>query len=312
MSLKIGFFGTPDIAAFFLTKLIEKYTIAFIVTGEDKPSGRHRKIHFSPVKEIALSEGIPLYQPPMPGDQNFIRDITGAGTDLFVVVAYGKILPPEVFTLPPLNTINLHPSLLPKYRGAAPIQWAIICGDHETGITVQLMNEQLDAGDILSQKKIPIDSDITAGELSRIIMPQGAELLIDTIEQMSRNQITPLKQNEEEATYCDKLDKELARINWKMNSGQIHNLVRGLNPSPVAWTTFRDITIRIWRTAIIEEEIPLTGVQGNLSVYKKRRLIVETGDGPLEILQLQPETRKVMDAHSFINGYRLKEGDFFQ
>jgi len=310
--MKIGFFGTPDFAAFFLTRLIEKYTIAFIVTAEDKPSGRHRNVHFSPVKEIAVGEGIPLYQPSMLGDQAFIDAISSAGADLFVVVAYGKIIPSEVFTLPPLKTINLHPSLLPKYRGAAPIQWAIICGDQETGITVQLMNEKLDAGDILSQKEIPIDRDVTAGELSRIMMNRGAEFLIDTIDQMARNHITPVKQNEEEATYCDKLDKELARINWNTKAGQIHNLVRGLNPSPVAWTTFRDTTIRIWRTAIIEEEIPVSGAHGYLTAYQKKRLIVETGDGPLEILELQPETRKVMDARSFINGYRLKEGDFFQ
>jgi methionyl-tRNA formyltransferase len=308
--MNIGFFGTPEIASFCLEKLMEKYTIAFIVTAEDKPSGRHLKIRYNQVKEIALKRGILLHQPANLRDGDFIQAIEKEKADLFVVVAYGKIIPSEIFSLPPLGTINLHPSLLPKYRGAAPMQWALINGDSETGVTVQMMDEKLDSGDILTQKRIPIHINMTSGELYKIILPLGADLLIETIELLRTNSIQPVRQNNEEATYCGRIGKNTSRIDWTKRSSEIHNLVRGLNPIPVAWTTFRGKNIRIWKTAMCAEDIE-SPEGGYLMVYKKKRLIVGTGDGYLEILQIQPETKKSMDALSFINGYHLQENDRF-
>ena len=308
--MKIGFFGTPEIAAFCLEKLIDTYRVVFTVAAEDKPSGRHLKIRYNQVKEIALKQGIQLYQPANLRDQDFIRTIEKERADLFVVVAYGRVIPPEVFSLPPLGTINLHPSLLPKYRGAAPIQWVLINGESETGITVQMMDEEIDMGDILTQRRIQIPIDMTSEELYRIILPLGADLLIETIALLQTKSIEPKKQNNDEATYCERITKNTSRIDWSKSSSEIHNLVRGLNPKPVAWTTFRGKSIRIWRTAMCEEDIE-TPARGHISIYKKKRLLIGTGDGLLEILQIQPETKRIMDALSFINGYRLQESDRF-
>jgi methionyl-tRNA formyltransferase len=306
--MKIGFFGTPEIAAFCLEKLMDTYAVVFIVAAEDKPSGRHLKIRYNQVKEIALKRGIQFYQPANLRDQDFIKSIEKERADLFVVVAYGKVITPEVLSLPLRGTINLHPSLLPKYRGAAPIQWALINGERETGITVQMMDEELDTGDILTQRRIQIPINMTSGELYRIILPLGADLLIETIELLRTNGIEPIRQNNDEATYCGKITKNTSRIDWTKSSSEIHNLVRGLNPTPVAWTTFRGKNIRIWRTAMCEEDIESPG-RGHIRIYKKKRLLAGTGDDFLEILQIQPETKRIMDALSFINGYRLQEND---
>ncbi len=308
--MNIGFFGTPEIASFCLEKLMEKHTIAFIVTAEDKPSGRKLKIRYNQVKEIALKRNIQLHQPANLRDRDFIKAIEKENASIFVVVAYGKIIPSEIFSLPPLGTINLHPSLLPKYRGAAPIQWALINGESETGVTVQMMDEKLDSGDILTQKRIPIHINMTSDDLYKIILPLGADLLIETIELLKKNSIHPVKQNNEEATYCGRIGKNTSRIDWTKRSSEIHNLVRGLNPIPVAWTTFRGKNIRIWKTAMCTEHIE-SPESGYLIVYKKKRLLVGTGDGYIEILQIQPETKKRMDALSFINGYHLQENNRF-
>ncbi|MDY6935234.1 MAG: methionyl-tRNA formyltransferase [Spirochaetota bacterium] len=308
--MRIGFFGTPDIAAYCLSKLIDFSEIAFVVTAEDKPSGRKRRIVNNPVKGIALDKGIPIFQPINLIEGSFVDKIKRHEADVYVVVAYGRLLPKEIYTIPHLNTINLHPSLLPKYRGAAPIQWAILNGDTETGITIQLMNERLDAGDILIQKKIPIDKDMTAGDLFNQSLPIGVELIREVIGLLASGISTPIRQKEDEATYCMKIDREIAQINWGRTSMEIHNLVRGLNPKPIAWTNFRGKSIKIWKTRLIDEGIDCNIGLGFLKIYKKR-LFTRTGDGYVEILQLQPEAKRVMDGSSFINGYRVIEGDRF-
>ncbi len=310
--MKIGFFGTPAIAAFCLEELSKRYEISFAVTGADKPAGRHLKLHPSPVKEKAQSKNIPVHHPARLRDDEFIREIAEAKCDIFVVVAYGRIIPAEVFNIPPLKTINLHPSLLPKYRGAAPVEWAVINGERETGITVQLINERLDAGDIILQSRVPVPPAMTAGELYEIIMPAGAELLISSIEKLHSGDVSPLAQREDEATYCGKISRETARINWKAESMQIHNLVRGLNPKPGAWTTFRGTSAKILKAAPFADDPALKLDPGCLDIFGKKRLLAGTGDGCLEIVSIQPETRKAMDGLSFINGYKPAEGDHFE
>ncbi len=307
--MKIGFFGTPDIGAHCLKELAQVFDVLFAVTGEDKPAGRHLHPRPSPVKETAIDLGIPVLQPAKLRDAEFIEQIRSFPADLYVVVAYGKIIPRDIFDHPPHKTINLHPSLLPRYRGAAPIEWALISGEKETGVTVQLINERLDEGDILSRRTIPVTESMTAGELYRLVLPLGAELLIDTIRRMESGDFTPEKQKDDDAFYCGKIDRALARVDWEKPAGEIHNLVRGLNPRPVAWTEFRGGNTRLWRTALPDFALDEIITPGELRVHAKKHLLAGTGDGTLEILELQPENKKAMDGAAFINGYRLAPGE---
>ncbi len=309
--MKIGFFGTPEIAAYYLSRLTESHEVVFAVTGEDKPRGRHGTPAPSAVKDIALKNNIPVLQPDRLLDKIFLEKISALKTDIFVVAAYAKKIPSQVFKIPPFGSINVHPSLLPKYRGAAPIQWALIKGENETGVTIQYIDEELDTGDILAQKKIPLSIEMTAGDLYDIVLPLGFDLLQDVLTQLFTDMAKPVKQNNAEATYCGKIDKEAAKINWSLNSVEIHNLVRGLNPKPCAWTEFRGKNIKIYRTKIIPEYNNFKLKPGFLTADKKK-LIAGTGSGCLEILELQPETKKIMNGPSFINGYRLTAADFFK
>lgn len=309
--MRIGFFGTPEIAAYCLGRLRENHEIAFVVTGEDKPAGRHQQVQISPVKKLALEGNITLYQPSALNDPLLPDMLRERGADIFVVVAYGKLIPAAVFTIPPLRTINLHPSLLPRYRGAAPIPWVLINGERMTGVSVQIINERLDAGDIVQQKVLEVPPDMTAGELYEIVLPLGASLVLESLELLSTGKALPAQQDESEATFCGKIDRTTATIDWSGSSRTIHNLVRGLNPRPVAWTLFRGKNIKIWKTAPVDESIGIQPAPGCL-IAEKKRLFAGTGDGCIEILQLQPETKKIMDGLSFINGYRLTGDDHFE
>ncbi len=303
--MRIGFFGTPGIAAYALEHLTTHFDIAFLVTGDDKPAGRDLQITCSPAKEVARAHGIAVLHPKSLRDESFIAALKSFNADIFVVVAYGRLIPREVFTLPRLGTINLHPSLLPRYRGAAPVEWAIMHGEPRTGVTVQLINERLDAGDIVMQREIPLTDSITAGELYEIVLPTGSHLLVESIRLLESGRAAPVVQDEAQASYCGKIDRETARIDWTMPAVQINNLVRGLNPKPGAMTGFRDMLFKIWKTAPLAEEAPCAPAPGVLFVHRKKRLLVGTGSGFLEVLSLQPERKKAMDAASFINGYRL-------
>jgi methionyl-tRNA formyltransferase len=305
----IGFFGTPEIGSYCLRELAKEFAICFAVTGEDKPAGRNRILTPPPVKRTAQELNIPVLQPSSLRDENFVNQLSSFGADLFVVVAYGKLIPRAVFDLPKFKTINLHPSLLPKYRGAAPIEWAIINGETETGVTVQLINEKLDAGDVLSQEKIAIQNDMTAGELYEIIMPAGASLIASTIRRIEKGDIIPKKQNDDEAAYCGKINRETSKIDWGKSGNAIRNLIRGMNPKPVAWTIFRGKIMRVWTASAFEGDARLS--PGEIRVFEKKRLLVGTGSFPLEIANIQPETKKPMKGADFINGYRIKEGERF-
>ena len=311
--MKIGFFGTPHIAAYCLEKLIEKFSIVFAVTPEDKPVGRSGKLVPPMVKETALKYNIPVFQPEKLKEDDFIGEIQSFSADIYIVVAYGKLIPPEIFEYPPLGTINLHPSLLPKYRGAAPIPWVIMNGEVETGVTIQRINEKMDAGDIILQKKITLDNMINAEKLYNDVLPIGADLLIEAINQLSAGMANPVKQKDEEASFCKKITRETAKISWNNTGESIHNQVRGLNPKPIAWTTFRGANLKIFATSPVHEIIDFNQklVPGELAAYQKKRLLTGTGDGILEIHELQPETKSKMNAASFINGYRLTNSDCF-
>lgn len=310
--IKVGFFGTPDIASYSLERLCEKFQIVFLVAPEDKECGRNREVQYCSAKETASCRDIPVLQPASLRDPEFQSAIESYSADIFVVVAYGKLIPEKVFSLPPLGTINLHPSLLPKYRGAAPVQWALINGEMVSGVTVQMINKDLDAGDIVLQEKFAIDENATAEELYEKVLPLGAELLIKSIELLASGEADTVAQNHDEATYCGKIDRAVAHINWSDKASEIHNLVRGLNPKPVAWTGFNSRNIKIWRTALFKEDPGYMPAPGELFRFQKKRLLAGTGEGILEILQIQPENRKIMDGTAFINGYRIEGGEKFE
>jgi len=310
--MKIGFFGTPEIASYCLEHLIKHYEIAFVVTSPDKPKGRGKHLLPTPVKEKALEYGIVCFQPTTLKDEQLAETLRQFNCDIFVVVAYGKLIPRSIFSIPPLQTINLHPSLLPKYRGAAPVEWALYNGEQQTGVTVQRINEELDAGDIVLQSTVTIAPNETAQDVYEKILPLGADMLVRAIEGLHDGTITPVPQDHSQATYCGKITSETARINWDIPSIHIHNMVRAFNPKPVAWTTFRGKIIKIWKTLLSDSSCNNSTARPGTVVVQAKRLFVCTFDGTIEVMSLQPETKKPMDASAFINGYRLQHGDAFE
>lgn len=307
--MKIGFFGTPDIAARCLDYLAGRFDVAFVVSCEDKPKGRSLRVCETPVHEAASRLGIPVLQPQSIKDPSFAESLGAYGADIFVVVAYGKIIPRAVFAQPRLGSINLHPSLLPLYRGAAPVEWAIRSGETVSGVTVQCINERLDAGDIILQEKMDLGPDETAGEFFERAVARGGAMLEEAILGLDAGTITPLVQDETRATYCGKITKEGSRIVWDESAESIHNQIRAFNPTHVAWTTLRGKNIRVLRSSVPHGEGLPSLCRGELAVFAKKRLFSGTGSGLIEILELHPETKKVMDAASFINGYRLTPGE---
>ncbi|HEY1407164.1 MAG TPA: methionyl-tRNA formyltransferase, partial [Spirochaetota bacterium] len=273
--MKVGFFGTPGIAARCLETLSREHEICFVVSQEDKPYGRSLRITKSPVSQIAQKLSIPLITPATLKDEVLPMQLSSFGADIFVVVAYGKIIPRSIFALPKFGSINLHPSLLPHLRGAAPVESALLRGDTVSGITIQCISERLDAGDILAQKKIELSPDMTADELYEIVIPRGAELLSRVLRDFESGTVARKEQDESQATYCSKITKESARINWESPSAMIHNLVRAYNPKPVAWTTFRGSGVRIWRTGLFSGDHPKL-MPGEIAVFQKRHLLVGT------------------------------------
>jgi len=310
--MKIGFFGTPELAARVLADLKQMHDIRFAVTAEDKQAGRNRTMQFCQAKSQALRLNIPVLQPASLKDPGFMDTIRAYDADIYVVVAYGSLIPRDLFDYPPLKTINLHPSLLPRYRGAAPIQWSLINGERETGITVQLINEKLDAGDIVIQEAVMLDADMTASDLNEIVSSRGAEFLDRAIRALASGNPKLIRQDESMATFCRKIERDVAMINWNKTAEEIHNLVRGLNPKPTAFSSFRGENIKIWKTALVYEDVPEMAKPGCIVRHQKKRLMAGTGSGFLEILGIQPANKKIMDGLSFINGYRPVLEDRFE
>ena len=304
--MRIIFFGTPSFAIPSLTGLIQsQHEIITVVTQPDKRKGRHRILAPPPVKELALSKGIHILQPEKMRDPLFLEELSGINPDLIVVVAYGKILPPQILKLPPYGCVNVHASLLPKYRGAAPIQWSLISGEKKTGVTTMLMDEGLDTGDILMQQETDIADDDTSKTMGEKLSKLGASLLLETIKQVHAGTIQPVPQAGT-PTFAPPLKKEDGRIDWTKSAGEIRNFVRGMYPWPGAYCTLNSERIKIIRVKAFE---------GAGSVGRVERtgeeLVVGTGKGFISIIDLQPEGKKIMKAGDFMQGRRLKAGDFF-
>lgn len=307
--MKILFMGTPEFALPSLGKLLDKGEEILVVTQSDKPKGRGFKITPSPVKEFALKYNLPVYTPQNLKENEFIEDIKKYSPDLGIVVAFGKILPKEVIEIPKLGFINVHPSLLPKYRGAAPINWAIIRGDKKTGISIQFVSEKLDAGDIIYQEEIEINEEDTAGTLSDKLKNLGAEILIKVIEQIKNNNYKTVPQDEHLATYAPIIKKEDTKIIWSKTSEEIHNLIRGLTPYPGAFTYFNNRMIKLFRSK--PQPIEKEGREGEILQISEEGILIKTKNTGILIKEVQPENRKIISAIEFYCGYRIKKGDIF-
>lgn len=253
--MKILFCGTSHFALPALKQILDQWEVLGIVTQPDRPRGRGRKIAPPPVKEFALERSVPVYQPQNGRELIQIIEEGNLKPDLIVVVAYGLILPARVLNLPPLGCINLHPSLLPAYRGAAPIQRAIMNGDKITGVTTMYLSQEMDAGDIIYQEKREIPRDFTAGELAEVLAEQGAQLLVKTISDLEQGKAPRKAQDPSQVTYAPPLSKEDQRIHWNRDAEGIYNQIRGMNPQPGAYTEFEGRILKVWRSQVVDEEV---------------------------------------------------------
>ena len=302
--------GTSEFALPALTELItHKFEIIGVVTQPDRPSGRGKRLNPPPVKIAATEHDLPVYQPEKVRKPDVVRTLERLAPDVTVVAAFGQLLPQTVLDIPPCGTINLHPSLLPKYRGAAPIQWALINGETETGVTLMLLDAGEDTGDIISATHIPIRDEDTAFTLTEQLAQLGANQLIKCLSEMRGDTPPPsTPQNNAEATHAPRLTKEIGDINWHQPATTIYNLVRGTAIWPGAYTFFRN-NLRL--KVINCQPLPQTSdaPPGTLEIVEKRKLLVATSDGALQLLKIQPATKKAMETGDFINGYQVQTGE---
>lgn len=327
--LNIVFMGTPDFAKESLKCLYEQnYNIVGVVTNQDKPKGRGMKMMFSPVKEYAIEKNLKIYQPlKVRNNEEFLQEIKNLKPDIICVVAYGKILPKEILEIPKYGCINVHASLLPKYRGAAPIQWAVINGEKVTGVTTMYMDEGMDTGDMLLKQEVNIDEDETTGELWDRLSVLGGNLLIDTLKQIEDGSIERQKQGED-FSVAPMLKKEIAKIDWENKTAiQIKNLVRGLNPIMGAYTYLDDKKLKFWKVQVITEKELLEDFS-ELREYSyrlsditygtvilsdaKKGLIIRAKEGYIKVIEIQGENAKKMMIGDFLRGNKIEMGTMLQ
>ncbi|WP_371877498.1 methionyl-tRNA formyltransferase [Thiovibrio frasassiensis] len=299
--------GTPEFAVPSLQALLDhREEVVAVVCQPDKPKGRGRKLSPPPVKELALAAGIPVLQPTKVRTPEFLEELRSYRPDLMVVTAYGRILPGPLLSLPPLGTINVHGSLLPKYRGAAPVQWAVLNGDTETGITIMQMDEGMDTGDILLPGSLAIEPDDTAGTLAVKMAALGGRLLTEALERLKEGNLPPHKQDERLVTLAPPLSKELSAIDWQKTAREISCRIRGLDPWPMAHTTLEGKWLRLFAPQIIPG--PVREAPGTLCRADKTGLTVATGEEYLRIGEVQLEGSKRMSADAFLRGRPLAPG----
>lgn len=313
--MKIVFMGTPDFAVPSLKKMIEKYNVSAIVTQPDKPSGRGKKVSISPIKEVGLSNKIPIFQPEkIRTDSVIINKLKELKPDFIIVVAYGQILTKEILDIPRLGCICLHASLLPMYRGSAPINWCLINGETKTGNTTILMDTGIDTGDMLMRSEVEISESMTAGELYNLLKINGAELLEETINGIITGKICRVKQPNDGSSYVKMLNKQMAKINWNDSSTNIHNLIRGLsswpykniNSWPTAYTYYKDIPVKIFKSKSLEADI--INPPGYIIDANDEGIKVATKNGILIIEILQFPGGKPLEVKEFLKGNKIEKG----
>ena len=305
--MKIIYMGTPDFAVEALEALASsRHEVTAVFTQPDKPKGRGKAMQFTPVKEVALRENIPVYQPKKVRDPEVIQKIRELAPDVLVVVAFGQIIPQEILDIAPYGCINVHGSLLPKYRGAAPIQWAVIDGEKESGVTTMQMDAGLDTGDMLLKTVVPLDEKETGGSLFDKLSKAGADLLLKTLDALENGTVTPQKQGESPTAYAKMLTKDMGAIDWNRPAKELERLIRGLNPWPSAYTKLNGKTLKIWAADVCGQ----TGEAqpGTVLKAEKDEFLIQTGEKILSVKELQLEGKKRMDTAAFLRGCHLEKG----
>ena len=310
--MRIIFFGSDDFAATNLLEVLaSKHDVVACVTGPDKAQGRGMKVVVSPIKQIAIEHGISCLQPASLKESAVVEELKSFNADIFVVVAYGRLLTQAVLNIPKMFCVNVHGSLLPKYRGAAPVNWAILNGDKETGVTVQKMALALDAGDIISQDKMVIGDSEDAAQLRARMAMVGAKLLVRVLDSIAANTFTLTPQDATQMTYASKLTKEMGKVDWTKTAKEINNQILGLKPWPGTITSLNGKMFKIISAHLSNVGIQ-TGKPGEILSADKQGLLVATGHGALMITDVHPEAGKAMPAASFVAGYKIKQGNLLE
>lgn len=311
--MKVVFMGTPDFSVATLKAIVEAgHEVAAVVTQPDKPKGRGGAMSFSDVKQAAIELGLLVLQPKRARDEEFVNELRKINPDVIVVVAFGQILSKEILDMPKYGCVNVHASLLPKYRGASPIQWAVIDGCEYSGVTTMMMNEGIDTGDILLVEKVKLDSKETGGSLFDKLSGVGAALLVKTLDELEKGTVKPVKQNETEATHVKMLDKSFGNIDFSMEAARIERLIRGLNPWPSAFTHFNGKLLKIWDADVCDDvvcESCESVVNGMITHVDNNSFIVKCRDNSLKINELQLEGKKRMKTQDFLRGNHINTGD---
>ena len=302
--------GTPDFSVGTLEALVEAgHEVCLVVTQPDKPKGRGKEMQYTPVKEAALKYGIEVYQPRRIREAECVEKLRQYNADIMVVIAFGQIIPKEILEMVPYGCVNVHASLLPKYRGAAPIQWSIIDGEAVTGVTTMQMDEGLDTGDMLLKTEVPITAEETGESLHDKLAKAGAALCVETLAKLQEGSIVPKKQGESPTAYAKMLDKKLGNIDWTKSAVEIERLVRGLNSWPSAYTYWNKKVVKIWKASVTDENS--NEQAGTVVKVEKDGFYVQTGNGFLKVLELQIPGKKRMDAGAFLRGYTIEPGEVF-
>lgn len=305
--MRVVFMGTPDFSVGTLEAIIKAgHEVVAVVTQPDKRQGRSSELRMSPVKECALKHGIDVYQPIKVRDPEFVEILRGLAPEVIVVVAFGQIIPKSVLEMPKYGCVNVHASLLPKYRGAAPIQWAVIDGEEVTGVTTMLMDEGIDTGDILMVREYKVDPKETGGSLFDKLENLGAELLVETLDGLQAGSITPVPQGEN-FTHVGKLEKTTGVIDFNKSAVEIERLIRGLNPWPSAYTSFNGKTLKIWDADVVDEDVS-SYAPGTIYRVDKKHIYVSTAKGGLILNEVQLEGKKRMDTEAFLRGCQVETG----
>lgn len=309
--MKIVYMGTPDFAVAPLEAILKAgHEVTAVVTQPDRQKGRGREMQYSPVKECALSYGIPVLQPLKIKEKDAVEELRKYPADIFVVAAFGQLLSEEILNMPRFGCINIHASLLPAYRGAAPIQWCVINGEEKTGVTIMQMAKGMDTGDILLQKEVVLDEKETGGSLFDRLMETGAELIVEALPKIEAGELTPVVQKEELATYAGKITKDMGNIDFTKAAVTIERLIRGLNPWPSAFTHYKGKILKIWEADVVSECVNAENpIPGTVIAMDKESFTLATGESALRIRSLQPEGKKRMSCAEFMRGYEVKVGE---
>ena len=309
--MRFIFMGTPDFSVGTLEALVEAgHEVVLAVTQPDKPKGRGGKMQYTPVKEAALAHDIPVYQPKKIRESECIEELKKYHADIMVVIAFGQILPKEILEMTPYGCINVHASLLPKYRGAAPIQWAVIDGEEVSGVTTMQMNEGLDTGDMILKTEVKLDPKETGGSLHDKLAEAGAKLCVETLKCLEDKTATWEPQGESTTAYAKMLDKNLGNINWSDSAVRIERLIRGLNPWPSAYTHWNDKVMKLWQADVVAENTAQEA--GTIVKVEKDSFYVQTGEGLLKVEELQLQGKKRMDTDAFLRGNHMECGEILK